>query len=282
VDGSAAVNGASRPVAVALLATIAAALLATGAYWLDWGTQALGASLGLALALFGFAVITWAHRLMPHDEIVEERPEAEAPSARAEFEETVEERTARVGRRSLLGRLAVVAAAALGVAVLSPLRSLGPRRPNSLAQTSWSEGTPLVTRDGRRVRVDDLAPHSILTVFPEGRTEDAEAQAVLIRVEPELLEPTLDGSGTTPGGYVCFSKVCTHAGCAVGLYQTQSYTLLCPCHQAAFDVLDEARPVFGPAPRALPRLPLGIDEDGLLVALGDFDGPVGPSSWTTG
>jgi ubiquinol-cytochrome c reductase iron-sulfur subunit len=80
-------------------------------------------------------------------------------------------------------------------------------------------------------------------------------------------------------GVVAYSKLCTHTGCPVGLYQAEAGLLLCPCHQSTFDVLDGARPVFGPAARALPQLPLGRNDRGELVALGDFSSPVGAEFW---
>jgi ubiquinol-cytochrome c reductase iron-sulfur subunit len=84
------------------------------------------------------------------------------------------------------------------------------------------------------------------------------------------------------GTLVAFSKVCTHAGCPVGLYQAETRELFCPCHQSAFNVLKGAQPASGPATRALPQLPLGIDDDGYLIALGDFPEPVGPGFWNRG
>lgn len=266
-----------RVVTAALLGSTAAAAVAVLAYWLDWGPQAFGSALGLALGLGGAALVHWAHRLMPDEDIVEERPHLPRPDEAASALETFEERGERVGRRRLLGRLGALAAVTIGAALLSPLRTLGPRRPESFARTSWGRGVRLVTPRGVPVHLDDLTPDSVVTVFPERHTDDPTAQAVLIRVAPGLLDPALEGDGVD--GYVCYSKICTHAACPVGLYQPASHSLLCPCHQASFDVLDAARPVFGPAARALPRLPVGATQDGWLVALGDFDAPVGVEGW---
>ena len=83
-----------------------------------------------------------------------------------------------------------------------------------------------------------------------------------------------------PGGNVCYSKICTHAGCPVGLFVAQTHQLQCPCHQSAFDVLDGAKVMFGPAPRALPQLELYVDGDGVLRARRDFTQPVGPGWWS--
>jgi ubiquinol-cytochrome c reductase iron-sulfur subunit len=81
------------------------------------------------------------------------------------------------------------------------------------------------------------------------------------------------------GTHVAYSKICTHAGCPVGLYRAESQSLICPCHQSQFDVADGGKPFFGPAARPLPQLPLGVDEEGILVAQGDFPEPVGPAFW---
>jgi ubiquinol-cytochrome c reductase iron-sulfur subunit len=98
-------------------------------------------------------------------------------------------------------------------------------------------------------------------------------------VEPGLLQPVKGRETWSPQGFVAYSKICTHAGCPVGLYQAQLHELLCPCHQSNFDVLSGARPLFGPAAVALPQLPLRITPDGFLAATGDFSEPVGPYFW---
>ncbi len=119
---------------------------------------------------------------------------------------------------------------------------------------------------------------SFVTVFPEGYVGDGQAQAVLIRVQPDQLALP-DGNAGAPEGFVAYSKICTHLGCPVGLYLAATHELRCPCHQSTFDVLDGAVPVYGPASRPLPQLPLEFGEDGFLRATGDFDGPVGPAFW---
>jgi ubiquinol-cytochrome c reductase iron-sulfur subunit len=146
--------------------------------------------------------------------------------------------------------------------------------------TPWRRGRALVTSSGTRVHAADVPVGGLVTVFPEGHPDSADGQTVLVRVEPRLLARSPSARGGTEDGLVAFSKVCTHAGCPVGLYQAQRHQLLCPCHQSAFDVLDGARPVFGPAARALPQLPITIDEDGIVRALGDFPEPIGPGYWS--
>ena len=90
-----------------------------------------------------------------------------------------------------------------------------------------------------------------------------------------LPDDLLSGTGLR----IAYSKICTHVGCPVGLYQADTHELLCPCHQSTFDVLDGARPRFGPATRSLPQLPLAVDGDGFLTAQSDFTEPVGPGFW---
>ena len=120
---------------------------------------------------------------------------------------------------------------------------------------------------------------TVLTVFPEGDPDSADGQALLIGLEPGLYRPAAGREDWAPNGLVCFSKVCTHAGCPVGLYRPQTHELFCPCHQSVFDVLASAAPVGGPATRPLPQLPIAVDDTGLVVATGDFSAPVGPGFW---
>lgn len=244
-------------------------------------TQALGVSFAIALGGLGAGLVAWAHGLMPQGPDVEEREFEHADaSARREMTRTYRQNTERIGRRSLLGRLLGAAAGVLGVAALFPLRSLGRSPFPERAKTGWRPGVRLVKETGDPVRIDDLALNSVLTVFPEGRVREADSQTLLLRVPPELIEPVEGREGWTPRGHLAYSKVCTHAGCPVGLYQVEQQRLFCPCHQSAFDVLHAATPIFGPATRSLPQLPLGVDDEGFLIALEDFDTPVGPGFWT--
>jgi ubiquinol-cytochrome c reductase iron-sulfur subunit len=167
----------------------------------------------------------------------------------------------------------------LGVAALFPIRSLGPNPGEDLSRTPWHDGVRLVTDDGRLVRAEDVPQEGLVTVFPEGDPGSADGQAVLIRVTPGLLEPKAGREDWAPQDIVAYSKICTHAGCPVGLYEANRHTLLCPCHQSTFDVLHHAKPQIGPAAAPLPQLPLRIDAQGFLVARGDFSEPVGPLFW---
>jgi ubiquinol-cytochrome c reductase iron-sulfur subunit len=102
---------------------------------------------------------------------------------------------------------------------------------------------------------------------------------VLIKVQPGSVRPRKGRESWSPGGNVAYSKICPHVGCPVGLDVESTHQLVCPCHQSTFDVLDGARPLFGPATRSLPQLPLAIDPEGFLVAQSDFHEPVGPGYW---
>jgi ubiquinol-cytochrome c reductase iron-sulfur subunit len=238
-----------------------------------------GVLLGLALAAFGAAFVIIAHGLLPPGPAVNYREPFGADRAEAGGVEESFERIDVVSRRRFLVAAAGSALVALAGVVVFPLRSLGPRPGKSLAHTPWRKGLRVVNESGRVVRSDEVALGSLVTVFPEGFVGSADGQAVLMRVEPNMLHLPDGRNAVAPDGLVAFSKVCTHAGCPVGLYEAQRHELLCPCHQSAFEVLIGAEPRSGPAARALPQLPLEIASDGSLVALGDFTGPVGPAYW---
>jgi ubiquinol-cytochrome c reductase iron-sulfur subunit len=196
------------------------------------------------------------------------------------------DRAAARSRRLLLTS-AVGALAAFGAALLFPIRSLGPRPGGGLKRTPYAAGRErpirVVLDDGTPLRPRDLSRDGVVTVWPEGHTDAADAPTLLIRTRSDQDFRAREGRESwTVDGVVAYSKLCTHVGCPVGLYQSESGLLLCPCHQSTFDVLDGARPVFGPAARSLPQLPLDVDDEGYLVAKGDFSDPVGPGFWDRG
>ena len=256
--------------------TVVASLGLAAVYLRGGQPQAEGVLLSVAFAGLAVGFVVWAKRLMPQGPAVQERHElASSEAERDELEEDFE----RIGRRSLITRALAAALGALGIAAIFPIRSLGPRAGSSRRRTPWSPGSRLVTDDGRPVRLADVAVGALATVFPEGHEGSADAQTVLVRVETDDLEPRPGRETWAPEGLLAYSKVCTHAGCPVGLYQPDTHQLLCPCHQSAFDVLDGARPVFGPATRSLPQLPLVVDADGYIRAQSDFHEPIGPAYW---
>lgn len=251
-------------------------------YVLGGQTQVEGILLAIALGGLGAGVVLWAQELMNTPVVVEERHEAtSSPDETADFQAALNEEAGFTRRKMLLGML-VTALAGLGAALAIPVLSLGPAPGAEQFQTSWRRGLRLVKLDGTPVHADDLAIDSLLTVFPDGAPGSADSQALLIRVPPELLQLAPDRAAWAPNGYVVYSKLCTHAGCPVGLFRATERVLICPCHQSTFDVLAGAKPVFGPAGRPLPQLPIHQAPDGTFVADGDFPEAVGPSFWNLG
>jgi ubiquinol-cytochrome c reductase iron-sulfur subunit len=241
--------------------------------------QAEGALLGVGLLALGSGLVLWAHWLMPRGPFEQERhPLASADEEVDELEETLEHPDGMSRRKLLVGGL-LGALGALGVALVFPIRSLGPNPGSTLLRTPWRRGVRAITEDGRAVRAAEVPLDGLVTIFPEGHPNSADGQVVLMRVRPERLQLPPERADWAPDGLIAYSKVCTHAGCPVGLFEARTAQLLCPCHQSAFDVLDGAEPIFGPAARALPQLPIAIDDDGFVVAQSDFHEPIGPSFW---
>jgi ubiquinol-cytochrome c reductase iron-sulfur subunit len=245
--------------------------------------QAEGALLLVALGGLGVGLVAWAHRFLPQGPYVQARePLSSTQQERRAFAESFEGGVRPIERRTFMAKLLGLALGALGVAALFPIRSLGPSPGRSLFQTKWRPGSRLVTSDGSTVAASDLQVGGILTVFPEGAIDSADSQTVLIRMLPDEVQPLPGREDWSPEGYVAYSKVCTHAGCPVGLYEAQTKRLFCPCHQSVFDAVDGAKPIGGPAARPLPQLPLEVDADGTLRSQGDYTEPVGPAFWNLG
>jgi ubiquinol-cytochrome c reductase iron-sulfur subunit len=248
-------------------------------YILGGQTQLEGILLGVALASLGIGVVAWARELMDTPIVVEDRhPATSTPEEAADFQAALSEEAGFTRRRLLVGML-LTAFAGLGAALAIPVLSLGPAPGPEQFSTSWRKGSRLVRGDGTAVHAGDLEVDSVLTVFPEGAVGSADSQTLLIRVPPETLRLDPSRAGWAPQGYVAYSKICTHAGCPVGLFRAGERKLICPCHQSTFDVLTGATPVSGPAGRPLPQLPIAIQPDGTFAAEGDFPDPVGPSFW---
>jgi ubiquinol-cytochrome c reductase iron-sulfur subunit len=274
--------------ALSFLSTVA---LAT-TYSVGGQPQLEGGFLGFALACLGAGMISWGKYLMPRGPFVEERDYegredlSSAPEDRRSFIGSFGRGAVIVGRRPFLLGLLGVAGAAFSAVLIFPLRSLGPQPKLTLFKTNWGKGTLVVREDGSPVNVADMDVGSYMTVFPAGFETDPQAQAIdqviLIHVAAEPL-PTKQGPASwTPDGYFAFSKVCTHAGCPVSLYEAQTQQLLCPCHQSLFDILIGAFPIFGPAPRPLPQLALMADSKGNLRSQHGFLEPIGPGFWERG
>ena len=268
-----------RFASTAFLLSAAAAIGLAIVYARGGNVQLEGALILVAFGALGVGLVTIAHRLLPTEQYAEERKQlASSEEERRAFAQDYD-RGQRVTRRRLLIGSLLTAVAAIGAAAVFPIRSLGPSPGTSLERTPWRRGKRLVNEAGVAVAAAAVPFGGLVTVFPEGAVGSADGQVVLVRVHPELLHPAGGREDWSPEGFLAFSKVCTHAGCPVGLYQAQTHELFCPCHQSAFNVLDGARPTLGPAARALPQLPLEIDGDGILVARGPFPEPVGPAYW---
>jgi ubiquinol-cytochrome c reductase iron-sulfur subunit len=260
---------------------------------------ALGLSLSVALLALGTGSMIWVRHLTPDIEIEEERHDLRSqPEDRREFQRTFAEGAAisQVTKRPLLRRTMLIATAPLALAPLVLLRDLGPLPGTSLRHTVWRKGLRAVTLGGLRplTPADIVTPGSMITVIPEGYQDDEDALAkagvILIKFAPgELHVPTIYNGSTqlygmnwTIDNIVAYSKICTHVGCPVALYEQTTHHILCPCHQSTFDAAYGADVIFGPAARPLPQLPLMLDSDGYLAAASDFTQPVGPSFWERG
>lgn len=271
---------AVRRIAIAFAVSTVAGLSLALVYIRGGNVQAEGILLALALGGLGWGLAEWAGKLMPAGPEVGDYADPPVPGAEEEVAGVVEEGWEEsFGRRKFLFRMLGAAAAAMGLALVFPIRSLGPSPGTSLLRTSWARGIRMVREDGRLVQASDLAQGGVITVFPEGHTDQADSQTLLIRVDPATIQAPEGREDWTADGLIAYSKICTHAGCPVGLYRVATHDLFCPCHQSTFDVLDGAKPIAGPATRALPQLPIEVDDEGYLVARDDFSEPVGPSFW---
>ena len=271
-----------------LVSLIAMVALVVGT-WQSYTELELGAILGTVFMAMGIGVIAWGKYLMPQGPFAEERHEMVSPEV--EIQATAESFSRgadAIKRRSFLGKFFILINVVMGVVLIVPLRSLlGKDQPGSeLFHTPFKPGMRLVTLDGNPVNTNTngLDVGGVTTVFPEGYVGSATGQTLLIRVD--LSDYKIQGKPErdtwSPNGYIAFSKVCTHAGCPVGLYEQEFKQLLCPCHQSVFEIQTGGTEIFGPAPRPLPQLPLMIDSDGFIRAQRDFLEPVGPGFWLRG
>lgn len=273
-----------------------------------------GVLLGLSLLCIGLAAVHWAKTLMPDHETIEERHPIHATAEnRQGFADVLREggQKAQIGRRPLI---AMTGGAALGLFALPPLLQvvggLGPMPGSELSETFWREGMRLM-RDPEMtpIRADEVTLGSVYHVMPEGidknlkqrpqhdaegneidfrHDEDlgllerkAKAAVLLMRLQPDLIRDEKEKQWGVDG-IVAYNKICTHAGCPVGLYEQTTHHLLCPCHQSTFDVTNDCEVIFGPANRKLPQLRITVDKEGYLIAAQGFTEPVGPSFWERG
>jgi ubiquinol-cytochrome c reductase iron-sulfur subunit len=273
-------RGTEVRIATGFVAAVFAGFGLAAVYAAGGQPQAEGALLFVTLAGIGYGIAAWGKYLFPNGPYVQERePLPSSPAEREQLARSIERGSEDLSRRRFLRRLLTAAGTALGVALLFPIRSLGPNPDDVLEHTAWFTGARVVDADGKPVPVGAVAVGGVVTVFPEGFAGDATSQTLLIHASDQPVVTAPGRETWSPGGYLAYSNVCTHAGCPVGLYEHRTNQLLCPCHQSLFNVLEGARVVFGPAPRALPQLPLAVNPDGYLIAQADYDEAVGPSFW---
>jgi ubiquinol-cytochrome c reductase iron-sulfur subunit len=273
---------------------VAGALLAAGVcavafvllYAFDsHNTQLLGLSLGLSLSFLAVASVIAGKRVVDQRKGVEERPTL----VREDLEQEVAERAVGlregVSRRKLIAGAGAVAGAGLGVAAIAPLASLGPDNvAEVLKESPWRKGVPLVDDQGKPLSADQFEVGSWSTAFAQNADKRALGSSVVV-VQIRASE-VMEHPEWAPRGIMAYSKICTHAGCAISLFRYPTYqptsqppALVCPCHYSTFDVRKGAKVVFGPAGRPLPQLPLSIDANNNLVAAGGYVGNIGPAWW---
>ncbi len=252
----------------------------------------LGLGIALGLLSIGIGAVHWSKTLMPAREITEMRHltrGSDATRAKAAEVFTLGNKESGFGRRALIRNSlfgAVVAFILPGVVIF---RDLGPKvDPNTvLRHTMWKKGSYLsLDPTGTRIKAADVTLGSVFHVIPEDLLqsqdlleEKAKAAVLLMRLNPADLHEPAGRENWQYDGIVAYSKICTHVGCPVALYEQQTHHLLCPCHQSTFDVTNNCHVIFGPASRPLPQLPITVDSEGYLVAQSDFHEPVGPSFW---
>ncbi|MFJ3227690.1 Rieske 2Fe-2S domain-containing protein [Streptomyces sp. NPDC086783] len=254
---------------------------------------ALGTTLGVALFAIGAGAVHWARTLMSDVEIADDRhPIEAAPEVRAkvmaDFRQGAKE--SALGRRKLIRNTMLGALTLVPLSGIVLLRDLGPLPEDKLRHTLWSKGKLLVNMNTNEpLRPSDVAVGSLTFVKPEGleehdeefQTEIAKAALMIVRLQPDNIKDKRELEWSHEG-IVAYSKICTHVGCPISLYEQQTHHVLCPCHQSTFDLSDGARVIFGPAGHPLPQLRIGVNDEGYLQALGDFEEPVGPAFWERG
>jgi len=274
-------------VAALLLASAACSVAFVVVLFTGANTQWLGLTLALALAAFGTALAVAASRLVPREQAVEERPGLAHPQAQPPVEERLRSAREGVSRRRLLGAAGVAAGTTLAAAVAAPIASVGPAVGNSIVDTPWRRGRRLVGEDGKPLLADDVPSASFVTAFPEGADRrELGSPVIVVREAPAAFRLPRDRRDWAPEGIAAYSKICTHAGCALALYRSPLYEptseppgIACPCHYSVFDPRTGGTVVSGPAGRPLPQLPLEIGAGRELRAGGPFSGPIGPSWW---
>ena len=283
---------------VAYFAIPRASILTVGPLTGNANNLVIGLCLGVALFLIGAGAIQWAKKLMVDTEISEERHAAHStPEQKAEIIEGFQVGVAESGftRRKLIRRSLIGAMGLLGLPAIVLLRDLGPLPGRSLYNTIWAKGIRVVNDVTLRpIKPSDLVVGQLVNAAPanlapieaqsdvEYQNAKAKAAVIMVRIAPNEIRTPAGRENWGIDGILCYSKICTHVGCPISLYEQTTHHVLCPCHQSTFDLADGAKVIFGPAARPLPQLPLAVDAEGYLVAQSGFDEPVGASFWERG
>lgn len=267
-------------------------------YQLRASNATLGLSLGLGLFLIGAGAIHWARKLMPDIERVQERhalhstPE-DTKGAAEQFAVGTEE--SGFTRRKMIRNSLIGAMALLPLPAIILLGDLGPLSPNPAqvkSDTIWRRGTRVLNdQTFTPIRATDVKLGQIVNAMPETYVEipkeehgerliaRSTSSIILVRMNPNDFVQPPGQENWDVDGILAYSKICTHVGCPLSLYEQTTKTMICPCHQSTFDLADGGKVIFGPAKRPLPQLPLEVDAEGYLAAQSDFTEPVGPSFW---
>jgi ubiquinol-cytochrome c reductase iron-sulfur subunit len=290
-----------------LVSCVAYLFVPIDATFLGFGASnlSIGLSLGLALLLIGVGAIQWAKKLMDDHEIIEERHalgSSEEDRAATLAVLRLGNTESGIGRRSLIRNSLLGALGALGLPAVLFLGDLGPLPLGTPSRTVWRRGMRVVNDvTGEPIAPADVVIGQLVNAQPdiivENHEDDhgetnlegsallnakADASVILVRMQPREITPAPGRENWGIDGILCYSKICTHVGCPISLWEQQTHHLLCPCHQSTFDLADNGVVVFGPAARSLPQLPLGLDSEGYIIAMSDFHEPVGPSFWERG
>jgi quinol---cytochrome c reductase iron-sulfur subunit len=271
---------ATWPVGLGIAAAIGAAVAFVVTFVVGASNAWLGGSLTLALLGLGLALAFWGRDLSDDEVVAGRYPIPPQDSAgQAELARQLDDRASVLTRRSFLSKFLIFGFGVFALSQVVLLGALGPWPGESFASTGWRKGRRLVTVDGQLVTRDVLATGGFLVAFPEGGEKAAQSQVVLLHFVNGDFVPQPGRESWSPEAFVAYSRVCTHAGCAVAEYEDVAQILACPCHQSAFDILHGATVIGGPASRPLPQLPLAIDASGVLYAQSDFTETVGPGFW---
>jgi ubiquinol-cytochrome c reductase iron-sulfur subunit len=271
-----------------LAATAAAAVGFVALFALDPDTQLLGLTLGVMLAVLAAALVICARSVVPQETKIERRPGLADADAVKQVERDVRDGLQGITRRRLLIGAAGAAGAGVAAAVAIPVAALGPGLEGQLRHTPWHAGRALVDDEGAPIVAAAVNEGSFITAFPRHADKDnLGSPVIVVRVDPGSLRLPPQRAAWAPDGLLAYSKICTHAACAISLYrsplspstQARGPALVCPCHYSTFDVLNGGGVEFGPAGRPLPQLPLSVDAAGVVRAAGPMSGPVGPSWW---